>query len=64
MTKEQEARRYIYAIRNPDKQQYAGLWWQFINGRTYKPEVPKSLSYMAAQAVRMRLLDIQERQGC
>lgn len=55
-----EALSYIRAIRNEDKRHYAGLYWQFINGNTYKPD-DRALSYMAAQAVRLSLLAIQDK---
>ncbi len=53
------AQKYLRSIRNPRKWQYAKeLTCWYVAGRIYGEPRPVQLSYMAAQAVRMRLADI------
>ena len=58
------ASRYIESIRNPLKKKYARAYYQWLREpecvRGDSPEYAP-LSYMGAQAVRMRLTDIFER---
>jgi hypothetical protein len=52
----ERAAKYVYAIRNVHKRQYAreyALWCE--SKRDEDPERPAELSYLAAQAVRMNL---------
>jgi len=51
------ARVYIEKIRNPVKREYAKQYWLFLKGQVAQPEY-SGLSYMAAQAVRLRLSEL------
>ena len=58
------ASKYIEAIRNKAKREYARSYYQYLRCpqelRKESPEYPPELSYMCAQAVRMNLVDIME----
>jgi hypothetical protein len=45
---------YIASIRNTDKRSYAAKYLEFIQGHGPDPSIA-NISYMAAQAVRMRI---------
>lgn len=51
------AEKYVKSIRNADKREYAQqyLTWIRAGVECDPPKAPESLSYMAAQAVRLRL---------
>jgi hypothetical protein len=49
------AQRYVRAIKNPVKREYAYQVLRYIAGIADKPERPTGLSVMAAQAVRLQL---------
>lgn len=55
---ERLAARYLGTIRNPHKRTYGVKFWQWMTTDAQCPEPHESLSYMAAQAVRIRLTDI------
>ncbi len=51
--------RYIRAIRNTDKREYAVRYFDFLRGYGDEPEPMEfRLSYMGSQAARMRLHEI------
>ncbi len=54
MTGFNDCYRYIRAIRNTDKREYAVRYLDYLRAYGADPE-PVNISYMAAQAVRMRL---------
>jgi len=49
------AARYVRAIPNPKKREYAAAYFNFRRGTIAEPEPPADLSYNAAQTVRMRI---------
>lgn len=52
------ADKYIASIRNPDKKAYAELYWAWLSSGKKGIEPSRgSLSFMAAQAVRLTLYD-------
>jgi hypothetical protein len=55
------ARRYVNAIRNDAKRDYARayLLWLQCGRQDAEPTRPEGLSFMGAQAVRHRLADLQ-----
>ena len=55
-TRIERARAYSRAIRNTRKREYAIAFMGYLLGKRSEPET--SLSYMAAQAVRLRLAEI------
>ena len=55
MENNKEAESYIQKIHNATKKQYAWLWYDYRLGIREIPEVPRGLTYMAAQAVRMQI---------
>ena len=53
--------KYIKSIRNPDKKEYAKrVAYEFLHPESDKAIRVENLSYMAHQAVRMRIQDIVE----
>jgi hypothetical protein len=54
-----DARRYIAAIRNAGKRDYAVAYAEWLDSdrNTPEPERPTDLSYMAGQAVRLNLYE-------
>lgn len=56
-THENAARDYIERIRNPLKRDYAASFYHYLLNGGKEPERPEELSYMAAQAVRLELLN-------
>lgn len=50
-------RRYIEGIRNPRKRAYATQYQAYLRGAAEMP-IPIGLSYMGAQAVRLRIREI------
>lgn len=58
------ASKYIEAIKNKAKREYARSYYQYLRCtselREESPKYPPELPYMAAQAVRMTLIDIME----
>ena len=53
-----EVERYIRATRNPIKKQYANAYAMFQMAGRGEPEIPTGISYMASQAVRLRIIAI------
>ena len=49
---------YMRSIRNPAKRAYADQYWHWRRGFVASADPPGNLSYMAAQAVRIRVEDI------
>ena len=60
------ASRYIESLRHAAKKRYARDYYQWLRSGELgdMPNDPASLSYMAAQAVRMNLREIMEGQSC
>ncbi|KKM82208.1 hypothetical protein LCGC14_1321930 [marine sediment metagenome] len=58
------ARRYVNRLRNNNKREYAALYlfWLVFNPADDPPHIPHGLSYMAAQAVRMKLTDFKAKE--
>ena len=53
--KEKQAAQYIKQIKNIAKKAYAAAYWHYLNTTHTKEPQPFDLSYMAAQAVRIKL---------
>lgn len=58
------ANQYISSIRNPGKRAYASRYWDWLttDGGKEPDYQHADISYMAAQAVRLQLNDISERE--
>jgi hypothetical protein len=58
-TATQDVERYIRSLRNPHKRDYAIAYAEYLSeGATGEPPLRGSLSYIAAQAVRLELESI------
>jgi hypothetical protein len=53
------AQNYIRRIRNPAKKDYAWDYFYHLKREWPEPVKPAGLSYMAAQAVEMRLMELE-----
>jgi hypothetical protein len=56
-TKHRACVRYLRSIRNPFKRTYGVKYFGYLQGNNLLPEA-EGISFMAAQAVRMRIQDI------
>lgn len=57
------AQRYMRAIRNARKREYAWSYWRYLTSPArgaVRPAIPEGLSLMGAQAVEMRLSDFAD----
>ena len=55
-----QARRYISRIRNTYKHDYADKYWRWLTGCIAEEPRPILVGTMAAQAVRMQLIEFYE----
>ena len=55
---------YIERIRNPHKRSYARAYWNWLASDSCEPEPekPAELSYMAAQSVRVALVELMQQE--